>query len=163
MRSSLHGARLLAAFLFAAALPAQQPQNPSPMVEHTRAHPRLVKIDLPGRTIPLELGTLFVPKKLEHKHTAKLLFFFLGGDWLPQLAVSRQRDLAVITVQAGAGSGAYVKLFSDPTRFVISSSLTLLSVVGARGVALFVRSSPTPRRTRVFIVCSALMAFTPAM
>ncbi len=99
------------------ALPAQQPQNPSPMVEHTRPHPRLTKTDAPGTRTPLELGTLFVPEKVQHKRTARLLFFFHGGDWLPQLAASKQHNLAVITIQAGAGSGTYVKLFNDPTRF----------------------------------------------
>jgi len=87
------------------------------MVEHTRPHPRLTKTEPAGIRTPLELGTLFIPEKLAHKHTAHLLFFFHGGDWLLQLAASKQRDLAVITIQAGAGSGTYVKLFTDPTRF----------------------------------------------
>jgi hypothetical protein len=98
-------------------LSAQTPQSPSPMVEHTRPHPRLTKTEPAGLRKPLELGTLFLPEKLAHKHTAKLLFFFHGGDWLPQLAASQQHDLAVVTIQAGAGSGTYVKLFTDPTRF----------------------------------------------
>src|SRR5215813_8873967 len=38
---------------------AQQSQNPSPMVEHTRAHPRLKEETPPGRREKLELGTLF--------------------------------------------------------------------------------------------------------
>jgi len=99
-------------------LPAQTPQNPSPMVEHTRPHPRLTKTEPTGTRTPLELGTLFIPEKLQHKHTAHLLFFFHGGDWLPQLAASQQHNLAVITIQAGAGSGTYTKLFEDPTRFL---------------------------------------------
>jgi len=109
--------RLFASFLLATHLPAQQPQNPSPMVEHTRPHPRLTKTTTPGQTFPLELGTLFIPEKLAHKHTARLLFFFHGGDWLPQQAASQQRNLAVITIQAGSGSGSYIKLFQNPTRF----------------------------------------------
>ena len=107
----------LAVILLTTHLHAQQPQNPSPMVEHTRPHPRLTKTEPTGTRTPLELGTLFVPEKLQHKHTARLLFFFHGGDWLPQLAASKQHNLAVITIQAGAGSGTYVKLFTDPTRF----------------------------------------------
>ncbi|MGA3160231.1 MAG: hypothetical protein ABSC77_03365 [Terracidiphilus sp.] len=103
---------LLAAWL---AVPAQQ--NPSPMVEHTREHPRLTKSMPPGRRLPLELGNLFVPEKATQKHPVKLLLFFHGGDWLPELAVAQQRNMAVITVQAGAGSGSYVKLFTDPARF----------------------------------------------
>ena len=101
------------------------------MVEHTREHPRLAKTVPPGRRLPLELGTLFVPKSLfspetmtlkRHEKTSKsaikLLFFFHGGDWLPEFAAAQQQNMAVITVQAGAGSGSYVKLFAeDPARF----------------------------------------------
>ena len=46
---------------------AQQAQNPSPMVEHTRAHPRLAEARPPGRREGLELGTLFVPERLASK------------------------------------------------------------------------------------------------
>jgi len=97
---------------------AQQPQQLSPMVEHTRPHPRLTQTITPGRQIKLDLGTLFIPEKLTNKKTPNLLLFFHGGDWLPQLAASQQKDLAVITIQAGAGSGTYTKLFEDPTRFI---------------------------------------------
>jgi len=47
----------------------------------------------------------------------RLLLFFHGGDWLPELAVAQQRNMAVITIQAGSGSSSYVKLFADPVRF----------------------------------------------
>jgi hypothetical protein len=92
-------------------------QNPSPMVEHTREHPRLTKTLPQGRRLPLELGSLFVPEKTTQKHPVKLLLFFHGGDWLPEFSATQQRNMAVITVQAGAGSGSYVKLFTDPARF----------------------------------------------
>ena len=98
--------------------PPAAAQNPSPMVEHTRTHPRLTKISPPGDRYPLPLGTLFVPQGLRPNRPATLLFFFHGGDWLPELAVSRQRQMAVVRVQAGAGSGSYVQLFKDPTRFL---------------------------------------------
>ncbi len=48
---------------------------------------------------------------------AGLLFFFHGGDWIPELAASRQRNMAVIRIQAGAGSSSYEQLFADPARF----------------------------------------------
>lgn len=104
--------------LYAVCLPAQQAQNPSPMVEHTRAHPRLEKLTPAGRREKLDLGTLFIPQKVKSKSHPTLLFFFHGGDWLPELAASRQKNVAVVTVQAGAGSGTYVKLFSDPDRLL---------------------------------------------
>lgn len=107
---------LLLLLFLAATVTAQSPQNPSPMVEHTREHPRLTKTTPAGQRLPLDLGTLFIPQKLTHKHGVRLLFFFHGGDWLPELAVSRQRNMAVVTVQAGAGSGSYTRLFTDPGR-----------------------------------------------
>lgn len=114
------------------ALPAQTPaapiksvpstspvaaQNPSPMVEHTRPHPRLTKQSPPGEHDPLPLGTLFLPQGLRRNRPSTLLFFFHGGDWLPELATSRQHQVAVVTVQGGVGSGSYVQLFQDPARF----------------------------------------------
>jgi hypothetical protein len=94
---------------------AQQAQNPSPMVEHTREHPRLTEETPKGRREALELGTLFVPEKLAHKRTAPLLIFFHGGKWLPEVAVARD-GMVVISIQIGAGSGVYVRAFSDPSR-----------------------------------------------
>lgn len=98
--------------------PSPAAQNPSPMVEHTRTHRRLTKVSPPGDHYSLPLGTLFVPQSLRSNRPATLLFFFHGGDWLPELAASRQRQTAVVRVQAGAGSGSYVQLFKDPTRFL---------------------------------------------
>ncbi|HEX9201660.1 MAG TPA: hypothetical protein VF865_19035 [Acidobacteriaceae bacterium] len=103
--------------LCAAHVNAQQAQNPSPMVEHTRKHPRLTQTTPPGLRQKLTLGTLFVPEKLKGKRHVNLLLFFHGGDWLPELAVAQQRKMAVITVQAGAGSSTYEKLFVDPATF----------------------------------------------
>ena len=87
------------------------------MVEHTREHPRLTKSLPTGRRLPLELGSLFVPEKVTLKRPLKLLVFFHGGDWIPEFAAAQQRNMAVIAIQAGAGSGSYVKLFTDPARF----------------------------------------------
>jgi hypothetical protein len=95
---------------------AQQPQNPSPMVEHTRAHPRLTQTTPPGRREPLEVGTLFIPQKLSQKKVMPLVVFFHGGTWLPEVA-AEQRGTAVISIQIGAGSGTYVSAFQDPDRF----------------------------------------------
>jgi hypothetical protein len=107
----------LLSLLFFVSLMAQAQQNPSPMVEHTREHARLTKILPPGRRLTLELGSLFVPEKVTQKRPVKLLLFFHGGDWLPEVAVAQQRNMAVIPIQAGAGSSTYTKLFEDPARF----------------------------------------------
>lgn len=108
---------LCVSVLFVSAPLAQQPQNPSPMVEHTRAHPRIEKQSPPGRREALSLGTLFVPEKLKLKDGAPLLFFFHGGDWLPEVAAARHGKMAVVRVQLGAGSARYAQPFADRERF----------------------------------------------
>jgi hypothetical protein len=101
------------ALLIAQLCAAQQTQNPSPMVEHTRAHPRLKEESPAGRREKLELGTLLVPEGV--RGGAPLLFFFHGGTWLPEVAAARNR-MAVVTVQAGSGSATYARLFQDAQR-----------------------------------------------
>ena len=106
--------RLLMACAFAvSAGRAQQAQNPSPMVEHSRAHPRLKEVSPPGRREALELGELFIPRGLR---PTTLLVFFHGGTWLPEVAAARNR-MAVVAIQAGAGSASYARLFTDEARF----------------------------------------------
>jgi len=95
----------------------QMAQNPSPMVEHTREHPRLTKQTPPGRRVDVGLGALFIPERVKNTRGVRLLLFFHGGDWLPEVAAARQRNMAVISVQAGAGSGTYANLYADPMRF----------------------------------------------
>jgi hypothetical protein len=105
-------ARILVFSLLPATLGAQQAQNPSPMVEHTRSHQRLQEQHPPGRREKLELGTLFLPAPKPRA----ILFFFHGGTWLPEVAAARNR-MAAVTIQAGAGSATYTRLFEDPQRF----------------------------------------------
>src|SRR5438045_1688643 len=88
----------------------QQPQNPSPMVEHSRAHRRLLEQSPPGRREKLDLGTLFLPAGLRLTRHPAILFFFHGGAWLPEVAAARNH-IAVVSVQAGAGSAVYAQLF----------------------------------------------------
>jgi hypothetical protein len=106
---------LICAIAFGAAQ-AQQPQNPSPMVEHTRTHPRLTEQSPPGRREKLALGTLFLPAGMKTGRGAAILFFFHGGTWLPEVAAA-QNKAAVVTVQAGSGSAVYASLFDDASRF----------------------------------------------
>jgi exopolysaccharide biosynthesis protein len=106
--------------VFAPPAPAVQtgmPQNPSRMVEHTRAHPRIEKQSPEGKRQTLALGTLFVPSGLKRGKTIPLLFFFHGGTWLPEYAVSRDRKSAVISIQIGAGSATYARAFQDSRLF----------------------------------------------
>lgn len=95
---------------------AQQAQNPSPMVEHTRSHPRLKEESPPGRRETLEVGTLFVPAALKKGETP-IFVHFHGVTWVPEVAAARVGGTTVISVQIGTGSGAYAKPFSDPQLF----------------------------------------------
>ena len=108
---------VLLALWAAAPLASQSPQNPSPVVEHTRPHPRLADSEPPGRRDKLELGTLFIPAKLARKRTLPLLVHFHGDTWLPEVAATRYGRAAVISIQIGAGSGVYARAFEDPRRF----------------------------------------------
>ena len=92
---------------------AQQPQNPSPMVEHTRAHPRLKQESPEGRRETLEIGTLFLPAKLKLKPQTPLFIYFHGGTWLPEVAAARVGGMAVLSIQLRAGMGTYAKIFED--------------------------------------------------
>lgn len=105
---------MLAALAVASAAPlcAQMAQNPSPMVEHTRAHPRLKEEHPAGRREKLDLGTLYLPVE----RPRAILFFFHGGTWLPEVAAARHK-IAVVSVQAGSGSGTYARLFDDAQRW----------------------------------------------
>jgi hypothetical protein len=107
-----------AAFVLVSFCHAQQPQNPSPMVEHTRLHPRLEKPanELAGRHEKLTVGTLFIPAKLAGRHRLRLFVHFHGGSLVPELA-AQKTGAAVISIQTGSGSGSYAKQFSDPALF----------------------------------------------
>ena len=106
-------------FILLLAIPgfAQQSQNPSPMVEHSRAHPRLKQVTPEGRREPLELGTLFLPAKLKLKSPVPLFIHFHGGTWLPEVAAAMIGKTAVISIQIGSGSSAYARPFADAQLF----------------------------------------------
>jgi hypothetical protein len=91
-------------------------QNPSPMVETTRPHPRLPRRTPEGRREKLSIGTLYVPEALKPGAKLPLFVHFHGGTWLPEVAAEQARS-AVLTVQLGAGSAAYGKPFADPEMF----------------------------------------------
>jgi hypothetical protein len=106
---------LLAVSVCSAMPRGQQAQNPSPMVEHTRPHPRLPDAPPEGQREQLELGTLFVPKGVRKK--ARLVIHFHGSETIPEIAAARLGDTAVISMQLGTGSGTYGRPFADPLLF----------------------------------------------
>jgi hypothetical protein len=92
---------------------APTPQNPSPMVEHTRAHPRLPEEPPRGRREQLAVGTLFIPAKLQKAKRLPLFVHFHGAAWVAEIAAARSGRFAVISVQSGSGSSVYARQFSD--------------------------------------------------
>jgi hypothetical protein len=96
--------------------PAKTGQNPSPMVEHTRSHPRLKEEHPPGRREKLTIGTLFLPEAVKAEGKVPLFVHFHGGTWLPEVAAAGHGS-AVLTVQLGSGSGVYAAAFADPQAF----------------------------------------------
>jgi hypothetical protein len=93
------------------------PQNPSPMVERTRAHLRLEQRTPEGRREELSLGTLFLPAKLNLKSPTPLLFFFHGPTWVPEVAAAQNGNTALVSIQIGAGMRVYAQPFLDPKFF----------------------------------------------
>ena len=96
---------------------AQSAQNPSPMVEHTRAHPRLKPIEIKSERHRLSLGTLTVPTGLVGKaEISPLLIHFHGANWIADVAAASIGS-ASLAVNLGSGSTAYAKPFRAPARF----------------------------------------------
>ena len=102
--------------LLAANVCAAQSQNPSPMTEHTREHPRLKEEGPAGVRIKLAAGNLFIPEKLSGTTRVPLIVHFHGARWIPEMAAA-ENGSAVISVEVGSGSTAYAKQFSDPALF----------------------------------------------
>lgn len=118
--------------------PPPAAQNPSPMVEATRAHERLTQRTLDGitRTFAGPAGKpieLWIPSRARTATTIDLVVHFLGAAWLPEQAVDALgTNTMVAVVNLGAGSGIYDRSFSDPAVF---DSL-LASVARESGAAL---------------------------
>jgi hypothetical protein len=118
-------ASMLLAALMLPALPrlaSGQAQNPSPMVETTRAHERLSRQPLDGVSSVIEaVGgftiDLFVPRTTRARPITLVLHFH-GAAWLPAQAVTGLDHNAVsAVVNLGAGSAVYDRTFSDPAVF----------------------------------------------
>jgi hypothetical protein len=114
---------LLPSFAGAQDSPPPRPQNPSPMIEQTRAHERLAEKELGGtaRTFIGPLGKpveLWVPDNARKGDDMQLVVHLLGAAWLPKQAVAGLREPTVAAVvNLGAGSGVYHNTFSDPAVF----------------------------------------------
>jgi hypothetical protein len=109
-----------AAFAQTPTVPPAATQNPSPMVEHSRAHARLPNQEPPGirRTFtgPLDKPVqIFVPLGAKVDRPLHLVVHFHGAAFVPETAVSRLGSPFVsATVNIAPGSGAYDRAFSEP-------------------------------------------------
>jgi len=99
---------------------AQQPalQAPSPMVEHTRPHPRVPDTSVAGRRVELRSlkgASLFIGPRVNPNKPVPLLIHFHGSPSLVEqhVAVHLPRA-ALITVQLGTGSSVYRRPFAQP-------------------------------------------------
>jgi hypothetical protein len=91
----------------------QTPQNPSPMTDSTRPHPRLSRYEPPGQRLPLSAGTLYIPPTFGARGGQTLIIHFHGAPWLMEHHVSNLRQAALVTVQLGAGSRVYADAFIE--------------------------------------------------
>ena len=102
---------------------AQQPtsQAPSPMVDHTRPHPRIQQTEVVGRRVDLKTlkgARLYVSPRVNPNSPVPLLIHFHGAPWLVERHISLYLPkTALITVQLGAGSGVYRRPFEDTKLF----------------------------------------------
>lgn len=102
--------------------PPAAAQNPSPMVEATRAHERLTQKELGGTTRsfsgpagkPVEL---WIPDDAKAHDAFDLVVHFHGAAWLPEQAVAGRENTVAAVLNLGVGSGAYDRAFSDPASF----------------------------------------------
>lgn len=109
-----------AALALAGPVHAQQAQNPSPMSDTTRPHPRIVESRAAGERASLSLGELFIPARAVSRKSAAmpLVVHFHGASWLAEHHIARAAPhAALISVNLGAGSSRYAAPFADGARF----------------------------------------------
>ena len=124
-------------------VPPPAPQNPSPMVERSRAHERIEPRELAGgrRTFagPLAKAVeLFIPAGTSHADALHLVVHFHGSPFLPEYAVSQLGDDHVVAVvNLAPGSGVYDRTFSDPAAYdsLLANIMREMSGVLNRAVA----------------------------
>lgn len=110
-------------FVFAAlSVSAQQaPQNPSPMTDSTRPHPRIPQTQVEGKRTELTTlkgAILFTGPKVKTNKAVPLIIHFHGVPWLMENHIAKNfPKAALITVNLGSGSRVYGEPFSKPEIF----------------------------------------------
>ena len=121
--------------------PPAASQNPSPMVEATRAHERLAATKLAGAVRsfvgPADKPVdLFVPDRARTGDAFDLVIHFHGAAWLPEQAVAGLgRNTVAAVLNLGTGSGAYDRAFADPAVFDSLLAVVTREVSAATGRA----------------------------
>ncbi|MEQ1878949.1 MAG: hypothetical protein ABL958_20080, partial [Bdellovibrionia bacterium] len=115
---------ILIAILFctACSVNAQQsPQNPSPITDTTRPHPRIAQTEVPGRRTELTTlkgAILFVSPKVKPDKPIPLIIHFHGAAWLMEYHIAKHfPKAALITINLGSGSRVYGNPFSEAQMF----------------------------------------------
>ncbi|MBX7171676.1 MAG: hypothetical protein K1X72_12020 [Pyrinomonadaceae bacterium] len=109
-------------FTFTFSLIAQQsPQNPSPMTDTTRPHPRIEKVEVEGKRTELTTlkgAILFANPKVKTNKAVPLIIHFHGVPWLMEYHIAKHfPNAALITVNLGSGSKVYGTPFSEAQMF----------------------------------------------
>ncbi len=128
--------RLFATLLLAIAIQAA-PQNPSPMSDSTRPHPRVARYDVPGQRAPLSVGTLYLSSRFRVRPRVPLIVHFHGAPWLIEHHIhSGLPGSALVSLQIGAGSRVYADAFSGPEAFgtLLAEAAAQLSALTGRAV-----------------------------
>lgn len=159
-------------FFFALSLPfaAAEPQNPSPMVEHTREHPRLKEERPNGKREKLDAGTLFISQRISGQKESPLLVFMHGGTWIPEVAAAKH-GMAALVIQHGDGykalfdkEGAFEALLAAATNKA-GMSWTQITVggwsAGCQGIRAMLRhESAVKRIDRVLMIDGIHTSYT---
>lgn len=126
------------------AVPPPAAQNPSPMIENTRAHGRLPQVDVPGlrRTFIGPLGKpiqVFAPLGARQAKSLKLVILFHGAAFVTETAASRiGKNYAAASVNLAPGSGVYDRTFTDPAVYdsLLANITRELSTAVERPIAI---------------------------
>lgn len=102
-------------------LAQQSPQNPSPMTDTTRPHPRIEKAEVEGKRTELTTlkgAILFTSPKVKTNKATPLIIHFHGVSWLMEYHIAKHfPNAALITVNLGSGSKVYGTPFTQPEMF----------------------------------------------
>jgi hypothetical protein len=91
------------------------------MTDTTRPHPRIEKVEVPGRRTELTAlkgGVLFTSPKFDPNKQVPLIIHFHGVSWLMEYHIAKHfPKAALITVNLGSGSRVYGDPFVQPEMF----------------------------------------------